>query len=341
MRFLCAAVLIGHMVGWSEVGVSQLVSLNASADEAVVQAIVKKALPPIVAGANEWMADNDCVSCHRVTHAAWALNLAAARFDIEADSAVTDQHRQQINTWSTDWTKVANPKVRAAAQQATTLQNDADTVGQAILGVAVVQDSLTADWAKVYHKSLIEGQQEAGFWKAGGQLPLQKRPVAETNEVTTMWSIVALNASPKPSPEEDIVRGKTSVWLESKDRISSGKSTEWWALKSLLSDSDGAGGKTDLATTKLLSFQNSDGGWGWLVDEDSDALGTGIALYALAYQPAAVVAESRGQAVEFLRTTQLADGTWDVKGTKKSGRNEVVETASYWGTCWAVIGLLQ
>ena len=29
-----------------------------------------------------------------------------------------------------------------------------------------------------------------------------------------------------------------------------------------------------------MKRQLADGGWGWLCDEDSDALGTGIALYA-------------------------------------------------------------
>jgi hypothetical protein len=30
-----------------------------------------------------------------------------------------------------------------------------------------------------------------------------------------------------------------------------------------------------------------------------------------------------------------------VKGTKKNKRRQIEPTATYWGTCWAVIGLLE
>lgn len=310
--------------------------VHADKAEAAVDKIVKKALPAIVAGANEWMADNDCVSCHRVTYAAWALNLA-----VDSDADVTEKQRKQINQWSTDWTKVANPKVRAEAEQESTLKNDADTVAQALLGVAAVQNQYNEEWASTYHASMIIGQQDAGFWKPGGQLPLQKRPLQETQEVTTMWALVALNSSKLSDPNGDSVKKKAAVWLLSKDRVSAGKSIEWWALKSLLAEPFHNASDQNSALAKLVSFQNADGGWGWLINEESDALGTGIALYSLAGHSSTDADKARIQAIEFLQTSQLPDGGWDVRGTKKSGRDDVVETASYWGTCWAVIGLLQ
>lgn len=343
MRILCATVLVGCLVTSGRAtadqsAINQAAAVQAAAVEAaIVEDITKKALPAIVAGANEWMADNDCVSCHRVTHAAWALNLAAN----QKVSSVTAQQRLQINQWSTDWTKVANPKVRAEAVQAMTLQNDADTAAQALLGLAAVEDRFDEDWAKAYHSAIIAGQQPEGFWKAAGQLPLQKRELRETQEVTTMWALVALKVSQLPNPKQDRVKDKATEWLKSKGSVTAGKSTEWWALNSLLVKSYDDAAPLNSAKATLLSFQNADGGWGWLVDEESDALGTGIALYALATSSSPEAAKARSNAIEFLSTTQLADGSWDVRGTKKSGRNEVAETASYWGSCWAVIGLLQ
>ena len=38
---------------------------------------------------------------------------------------------------------------------------------------------------------------------------------------------------------------------------------------------------------------------------------------------------------------RLADGSWAVKGTKKDKAKKVEPTATYWGTCWAVIGLAE
>lgn len=336
MKILWATVLLSQFFA-NGTAVTAQTDLEISK----IDDIVRKAVPPIIDGAAEWMADNDCVSCHRVTYAAWALNLAAdQQLNLAGDKDTAKRH-QQINRWSTDWTKVANPKVRAEAVQHQTLRNDSDTVVQALLGVAAVQNQFDKPWAEAYLSALIAGQQPAGFWKPAGQLPLQKRRLRETREVSTMWAMVALNDSQQHHPKMDSAKGKASLWLNSNDKIAMGESTEWWALKVVLSEFKDAARAENLATARLLSFQNSDGGWGWLVDEQSDALGTGIALYALARQTSTPVTESRVRAVEFLRATQLEDGSWDVHGTKKSGRDNVVETASYWGTCWAVIGMLQ
>ena len=76
----------------------------------------------------------------------------------------------------------------------------------------------------------------------------------------------------------------------------------------------------------MKEFQNSDGGWGWLVNDPSDALGTGMALYALHYLNSDKTLETRTKAIEFLIRTQRTDGTWSVKGTKKKKREKVEET---------------
>lgn len=43
----------------------------------------------------------------------------------------------------------------------------------------------------------------------------------------------------------------------------------------------------------------------------------------------------------FLRKTQQEGGSWPVHGTKKDKRGRVEPTATYWGSCWAVLGLLE
>jgi hypothetical protein len=43
----------------------------------------------------------------------------------------------------------------------------------------------------------------------------------------------------------------------------------------------------------------------------------------------------------FLVESQRADGSWAVRGTKKDKAKKVEPTATYWGTCWAVIGLAE
>ena len=91
---------------------------------------------------------------------------------------------------------------------------------------------------------------------------------------------------------------------------------------------------------ELAKQQQSDGGWGWLVNDPSDALGTGMALYAL-LQTSSVEPAVIQRAQQFLVATQGDDGSWPVKGTKAKKRDSVQETATYWGTTWAVIALTE
>ena len=71
-------------------------------------------------------------------------------------------------------------------------------------------------------------------------------------------------------------------------------------------------------------------------------MATGQVLYALSMR------SREGEATKaielarmYLLTTQTSDGSWEVKGTKKNKQDKIQETATYWGTCWAVIGLLE
>ena len=40
--------------------------------------------------------------------------------------------------------------------------------------------------------AILAKQNKDGSWNPGGQLPSQKRPVPETKQVSTMWTILAL-----------------------------------------------------------------------------------------------------------------------------------------------------
>ena len=47
------------------------------------------------------------------------------------------------------------------------------------------------------------------------------------------------------------------------------------------------------------------------------------------------------RAQRFLIDTQRDDGSWAVQGTKANKKDRIEETAVYWGTTWAVIGLVE
>ena len=184
-----------------------------------------------------------------------------------------------------------------------------------------------------FSDALIANQKKNGLWDACGQLPAQKRPLEETNRVSSMWVVLALLRQGHGLQEFDI----DSLVFENTPAVS----TECCAAHLLLAEFVNT--KTvRMRTKKLLDRQKVDGGWGWISEQPSDALATGIALYALrvAGKNGGLAAALR-EGERFLTQTQLEDGSWRVPGTKRKAANQPTETANYWGTAWAVVGLLD
>ena len=186
-------------------------------------------------------------------------------------------------------------------------------------------------WVDEFRAQLLKNQQPDGSWKAGGQLSLGKRPVREIHEVTTMWTLLALKSYGGTKLEAEVVK-RAEEYLA---KAQPGVSTEWHVVRLLLKPQDVA------MREVLMKAQHEDGGWGWLTNEPSDAFGTGLALYALARSGLMLADEPVQRAVAFLKKTQMPDGSWAVPSTRARDKNKVNKTATYWGTAWAVIGLLE
>ena len=125
------------------------------------------------------------------------------------------------------------------------------------------------------------------------------------------------------------------------EEVDAAVSTEWWVVRLVLSHRRGDATETNRARGELLQQQREDGGWGWLREDESDALATGMALYALGDSGLDGRDSAIARAWKFLAEAQRPDGGWDVRGTKKAKQKNVEETASYWGATWAVIGIVQ
>src|SRR3954447_1976969 len=96
-------------------------------------------------------------------------------------------------------------------------------------------------------------------------------------------------------------------------------------------------GRSD--SLRAAERQRDDGGWGWLSADESDAFGTGVALYAVRRDGLGANHPAIARGRQFLISSQQADGAWLVKGTKKNKATQIESTSTYWGTCWGVIGL--
>ena len=284
--------------------------VNLFADEQPVRQAIERAIPFIEEEGVNWIEKRNCVSCHRINTMVWSLSLAKARgFKVS----------HELDEWI-DWSVKASLGKNDKGKVVGHLNKEG--VAQLLYGLDLPKsksDKLTA--------LLPNAQREDGTWKPGGQLPGQKRPVAETSITSTQW--IALVAD-----EKTAARARPAI-AKSKP----GQSTEWYALQLLLAAKAGYTQAQAAATRALLKLQHADGGWGWLTADPSDALGTGIALYALQHAGNEADPAALHRARAFLLKTQRQDGSWAVRGTKAKKKKSVEETAVYWGTTWAVIAL--
>ena len=112
-------------------------------------------------------------------------------------------------------------------------------------------------------------------------MPRLNRPKSETNEVTTIWTLLALASRPELQEMSAPSRERALAWLREHD-AKPGRSNESLLLHMLLRQSLGDSAQTDARLKELLAEQNADGGRSWVRGRtESDAFATGQTLYAL------------------------------------------------------------
>ncbi|MCA9120202.1 MAG: hypothetical protein H6822_33830 [Planctomycetaceae bacterium] len=298
-----------------------------------VRSVVARSVPFLQREGQSWIENRQCVSCHQIPFMVWSLNEAR-----RAGAAVDEDKLNETIAWSVDWQNWTAPKNREKTDRAQAETGNVDTMYQLLLAHTYADSNSPEDWAGAFETALVQRQQGDGSWKACGQLPLQNRPARETTEVTTMWTVLALQprSGDLPNWKEKLAAAKEFL-----AEAQLGQSSEWWALRMLFEQRFGSKEKQAELRQELLSRQRDDGGWGWLGEGPSDALGTGIVLFALSHVSQDLDPNAVERARRFLLDTQEDDGSWTVPSTLKRAKGNVKETSTYWGTAWAVIGLVR
>lgn len=327
VQFIALALVLS-CVGSAQISAAESMGLNADINSAI-----KRSVPYLQREGLAWIEERKCVSCHQVPFMLWGLHAAqAAGFEVD------DESLQERSDWSLTWQSWQNPKNAKESDEASTAQGNVDTMYFVLLGRQgyAAQDRNPEATANL-HNLILANQQADGSFKPGGQLPLQRRPLAETTQISTMWALLALPPVETDQPRE-VARQKALTFLASD---LSAISTEWFVTRYLLHLQTGEVEQASAILKALLAAQNEDGGWGWLLEEESDAFGTGAALYALGHADGIAYRDAIERAKNFLVTTQGDDGAWQVPGTKKTSKGKPRPTSTYWGTAWAVIGLCE
>lgn len=274
-----------------------------------------------------WIKERKCVSCHRVGMMTWCLKSAADRgFPVDHDRLT-----EWIN-WS--WNDVLSED-RVTGE--TVAFRNLEGVAQLLIGSHDSKNERAEEYESIT-EIMLTRQENDGCWKPGGQLPQQKRPINETRQVSAIWNCIALH---RIHAQNGRVTECIHQVRDSFNKPIKPVSAEWYVARILFADEFAYDSERTQHRNQLSKLQHEDGGWGWLIDESSDALGTGLAVYALVTTGSPVDDPAVQDATAFLLQTQLDDGSWDVYGTKEVARNSIEETACYWGTAWATLSLLQ
>lgn len=313
---------------------AELLASEEATSETEVRRTIQKSLPFIEEKGLYWIEKKKCVSCHRVSFMTWSLSSAARRgFDVDL---------AKVNEWI-DWS-IEKGIPKPDGDKPVTTKN-ADGLSQQLLARVEYPSDEARNKAWSKYVDLVTAAQSAdGSWKPAGQLPGQKRKLAETTDVSAVWHTLALTG--ELATESDATRKKTlkrsvDAAMKKFTARKDAASTEWYVVRLLLALE--LGDAPAAATNELLAIQKPNGSWGWLKSDPGDALATGMALYALVRSTEVTTQRDKAvqSAIRFLVNTQRDNGSWAVKGTKEKKKTKVEETAVYWGTTWAAIALLE
>jgi ankyrin repeat protein len=272
--------------------------LPAVAPASSVRDAVLRSLPLLQRADVAFLRTAGCVSCHHNSQTAETVALARSR-RLPVDEAVAAGQREKIAGYLDDW------RERVLVGQG--IGGDIDTISVILNGLKA--EGHPADPATDAMARFVRLQQRPdGYWRVAAY-----RPPMEWDDVkVTAESMHALQSYAPPYERKlaDAAISRAAAWLE---KAQPGSTQErayqvlglYWARA----------GHSGIAPSaqRLASGQRADGGWAQLAALDSDAYATGEALVALLASGAMTSNNPvvrRG--IEFLRTTQRADGSWFV-----------------------------
>jgi ankyrin repeat protein len=275
-----------------------------------------------------------CIACHQQPITSLAVSLARERgYDFRAEPA-----RIQSQLYS-----IILDANRSRYLKGEAFGGNQDTTSAILFGLSAERYGRT-DATDAMAIQLAARQRDDGSWPTSGHRP----PSEYSSLSTTAFAIHALNAYAPPG-----------LVLELKGRVANARQ---WLLQSdpqalqehatkLLGLRWSKAPEDSIATMRerLLNKQREDGGWSQRATLSSDAYATGLALYALregGHLPGDHAAYRRG--MDFLLRTQLADGSWYVRGRSlkfqpyfESGfPHDEDQWISAHATGWAVIALM-
>ncbi len=320
---------------------------TAYADPAATEDVIRPAMGAIQKSMRAFADRSDCVSCHHQGLGLIVLARAAKR-GIPIDGKLVGAY---MNRLAEDGKRGSGAIHAAVVDPSATKAIPAVDIGDFSYGAGYFLNALHENGVPpnpgVAEAARVLGslQKPDGSWRFGAV----RGAMQKSNVMTTALALQALNVYWPEEMKSDFERraANATAWLNSvKLRSSEDMAARVLGLKAAGADPQVVAKAAQL----LLSTQRPDGGWRFPNAPGSDAYTTGLSLYTLrtaAGLPADSAAVHR--AVDFLRRTQDEDGTWYVAKATEAYNNHFdaafphgySQYASFAGTCWAVLGLLE
>ncbi len=300
---------------------------------------IQRALPMLIKTAEDSAANfprhashQKCISCHQQQLPLAAMSMARSRqfvLDREAE-------RHQLELLKRDLTDLE------MALQGAFLPDPAIFAGYVAMDFKGESEPASISTDATVHM-LTPIQHPDGHWSR--YIP---RPPIQASDITaTASALQMIKSFPIPARQRELESSvqRARAWLVNAHAETNEEHVH--QLLGLAWAGDQPSALQALAET-LIHMQRTDGGWAQLAALESDAYGTGQSLYALmegAKLPPEHPAIRRG--LDFLRRTQLADGTWHVRSRTHPfqppmdsgfphGKDGWISAA---GTSWAVISM--
>jgi ankyrin repeat protein len=306
----------------------------AAAPAASVREAAQRSVPILQRADVAFLRTAGCVSCHHNSQTAETVALARSR-RLQVDEVIATSQREKIAAYLDDW------RERVLVGQG--IPGEVDSMAPILNGLAAERHA-PGDATDAMARFIRLQQTPGGSWRVTAHRP----PIESGNVRVTAEAMRSLQvyAPPAERPLADAAIRRAAAWLaavrpdETQERAFQVLGLHW----------AGADRPAITAAAKrLISGQRADGGWAQTPPLDSDAYATGQSLVALLASGTLTAADPvvrRG--VEFLRKTQLADGSWFVArraipiqpyfdAAFPHGRDQFISAAA---TNWATQALL-
>ncbi|HSI12231.1 MAG TPA: prenyltransferase/squalene oxidase repeat-containing protein [Chthoniobacter sp.] len=294
-------------------------------DEALLRAATVKSLAYLDKEADTWMNEQTCNGCHHMPALLWSHREAQRRGFV-----IDPKMFAEFVDWSSSLSKEAKPVPESAA----------------LMKLAMPEKAMPA-----LTDLVIKSQQPDGSWKPASQFnSMQRRGPQDATSNTARMLLLALGTQPDAQAATDTARAQAAA-LFAKDEPAKSVDTLVW--RTLYAQRFGPPADVAPLRAELLKHQHADGGWGYMIGEEtSDSLATGEALYLLQQAPDPGSASAVARAQAWLLSHQREDGGWDIDITKISkidrsapDKAKSLKAATgiytFWGSAWATIGLVE